>query len=76
MLYTLTFRVFLLAVATSPWIMRALCLQKNLRTADVHPRHGRLRPRHVKLTLRLGTHAIACRLYDIAVRGAEFRWPA
>ena len=72
MLYTLTFRVFLLSVATSAWIMALDVLKKNMAHADLHPQHGRWRFRLVKHALRLGAYGSGSRLPMFAVRGAEF----
>ena len=75
MLYALTFRVFLLTVATSVMIMAHDVFKKNMAGADVHPRRGGRRRLQLQLMLRRSAYAPACGLRIFAVRGAEFRWP-
>ena len=48
---------------------------KNLALADVQSRHGRRRPRHPQLALRLRPYAIACRLRVFAERRADRAQP-
>ena len=71
MLYALTFRVFLLTVATSVMIMALDAFKKNMARADVHPRRGGRRRVQLQLVLRRSAYAPASRSAISAERGAE-----
>ena len=74
MLNTLTFRVFLLAVATSA-TTTALEAFKNLHASDVHALRVAARPRHAKHALRVRHYACAARTGIVAGRWTGKRWP-
>ena len=74
MLYTLTFRVFLLSVTTSASITALEAFKKILPASDLHPRRVRRHLRHLKLALRLRHYVVACCLVIFAERGAESAW--